>query len=299
MEDQLLISICCQTYNHEKFIALCLDGFVMQKTNFRFEILVHEDASTDNTALIIKEYESKYPDMFRCVYQTTNQFAIQNTLTNILLPMSKGKYIALCEGDDYWTDPYKLQKQVDFLEANPDMTLCAHNASISENNTIRKGDFVVEQFTVVTKKELISHNPIMTASVVFRSNIIDIPKWLGETPYGDYALYFLAIMKGGIGILPDDMCVYRKHHGGVHSVLHNKRGGMIKVWMDHIKFYQIIKNTLLGFDHEDIIELNKTLYKCYSNLLCEYKEQDKIIHYYLLKLKLYISRKLNKELSNW
>jgi len=114
----VVLSICCVTYNHEKYIRQCLDGFVMQKTNFEFEILVHEDASTDTTANILKEYELKFPHLFRCVYQTENQFLKQNTLVNILFKMAKGKYIALCEGDDYWTDPVKLQKQVDFLEGN-------------------------------------------------------------------------------------------------------------------------------------------------------------------------------------
>ena len=132
MMQKTLVSICCVTYNHENFIRQCLDGFVIQKTNFVFEILVHEDASTDKTALILKQYETNYPQLFRCVYQSVNQFAIQNTLVNILFPMAKGKYIAICEGDDYWTDPYKLQKQVDFLEANPEFSICTHNVIVSE-----------------------------------------------------------------------------------------------------------------------------------------------------------------------
>ena len=108
--NNIKVSICCVTYNHENFLRQCLDGFVMQKTNFQFEILVHEDASTDGTEEIVKLYEEKYPNLFRCVYQSENQFLKQNTLVNILFKMAKGKYIALCEGDDYWTDPYKLQK---------------------------------------------------------------------------------------------------------------------------------------------------------------------------------------------
>src|SRR5687767_12631322 len=104
-----LVSICCVTYNHGRFLRDCLEGFVMQETTFPFEILVHEDASTDDTAAILREYELKYPHLFRCVYQTENQFALQNTLINILFPMVRGKYIAMCEGDDYWIHPLKLQ----------------------------------------------------------------------------------------------------------------------------------------------------------------------------------------------
>jgi glycosyltransferase involved in cell wall biosynthesis len=115
---KILVSICCVTYNQKKYITECLNGFINQKTNFNYEILVHDDASTDGTSDIVKKYEKYHPKLFRNVYQKQNQFLIQNTLTNILFPMAKGKYIALCEGDDYWTDPLKLQKQVDFLDQN-------------------------------------------------------------------------------------------------------------------------------------------------------------------------------------
>ena len=117
-----LVSILCDTFNHEKYISQALDGFIMQQTSFPFEIIVHDDASTDNTAQIIREYELKYPDLFVPIYQTENQFSKPevNIWTDITFPKARGKYIALCEGDDYWTDPLKLQKQVDFLEENPE-----------------------------------------------------------------------------------------------------------------------------------------------------------------------------------
>ncbi len=292
-----LVTIACPAYNHEEFIKQTIESFLMQKTTFKYEILIHDDASTDNTPNIIKEYAALYPNIIKLVIQTVNQHSRGVKNAKIILPLIKTKYIALCEGDDYWTDPYKLQKQVDFLEANPDMSLCAHNASILDNHTFRKAHFV-EHVTDLTKKELISHNPIMTASVVFRNGLIDLPKWMGEIPFGDYGLYFLAITKGRIGVLPDDMSVYRIHNGGIHSVLHNKRAGMIKVWDDHIRFYKVIKNKLVGLNAEDIVELNKTLLKCYSNLLSEYKTQDKKIKYYVLKVKLYLSVKFNLQFSN-
>jgi glycosyltransferase involved in cell wall biosynthesis len=297
MHKQVLISVVMITYGHEKFIREAIEGVLMQKVDFDLELVIADDNSPDNTEQVVLDIASSHPNgkWIKYTKHKKNKGMMPNFIWT--LEQCKGKYIAMCDGDDYWTDPNKLQKQVDFLDANPDMTLCAHNACIFENNTVRRAS-VVEQFTILTKKELISHNPIMTASVVFRNNLIDIPKWLSESPFGDYALYFLAIMKGRIGILPDYMCVYRKHDGGVHSVLHNKRGGMIKVWIDHIRFYNYIKNKLHGLDHEDIVELNKTLLKCYSNLLNEYKEQHKIIHYYVLKLKLFLSIKFNIQLSN-
>jgi glycosyltransferase involved in cell wall biosynthesis len=121
MTNDPLVSICCITYNHEKYIQQCLEGFLIQKTTFLFEILIHDDASTDRTADIIREYETKYPDIIKPIYQTENQYSkgvIVSAVYN--WPRAKGKYIALCEGDDYWIDSYKLQKQVDFMEANPE-----------------------------------------------------------------------------------------------------------------------------------------------------------------------------------
>lgn len=123
--EPLMVTIQCFTYNHEAYIRECLEGFVMQKTKFRFEAIVHDDASTDGTADIVREYEEKYPDIIKPIYETENQYSKQDgSLQRIMDEHTHGKYIAICEGDDYWTDPYKLQKQVDFLEAHPDYGMC-------------------------------------------------------------------------------------------------------------------------------------------------------------------------------
>lgn len=125
------VSICCLTYNHESYIRQCLDGFVMQKANFPIEILIHDDASTDGTQDIIREYEVKYPNIIKPIYQKENQYSKGVKVSLVYnYPRAKGKYIALCEGDDYWTDPYKLQKQVDFLESHPDYVMCSHDVDI-------------------------------------------------------------------------------------------------------------------------------------------------------------------------
>ncbi len=117
MEDkEPLVSICCITYNHEDFIRDAIEGFLMQKTSFPIEIIIHDDASTDNTANIIEEYANKYPDLFVTILQSENQWSKGggSIYARFVYPRARGKYIALCEGDDYWTDPLKLQKQVDF-----------------------------------------------------------------------------------------------------------------------------------------------------------------------------------------
>jgi glycosyltransferase involved in cell wall biosynthesis len=126
-----LVSVSCLVYNHEPYLRQCLDGFVMQKTNFPFEVIVHDDASTDRSADIIREYVKKYPDLFVPVYQTENQYSKGiGVSVNHIYPKIRGKYMAKCEGDDYWIDPLKLQKQVNFLEKHEDYALVFTNVSI-------------------------------------------------------------------------------------------------------------------------------------------------------------------------
>lgn len=118
-KDLLMVSIHCLVYNHEPYIRQCLEGFVMQKTNFRFEAIIHDDASTDGTVAIIREYAEKYPDIIKPIYETENQWSKKNgSIDRIMLSHMHGKYVAYCEGDDYWTDANKLQMQVDVMEAD-------------------------------------------------------------------------------------------------------------------------------------------------------------------------------------
>ena len=136
MNDDVVVSVLCIAYNHEKYIRSALDGFVNQKTNFRYEVLINDDASTDHTAAIIAEYEAKYPDIIKPVYQTENQYSKGVFITkSILFPRSKGKYTAICEGDDYWCDENKLQKQVDFLESHEGYAACVHNTRLLDCRT--------------------------------------------------------------------------------------------------------------------------------------------------------------------
>ena len=124
-----LVSIQCLVYNHEPFLRQCLDGFVMQQTSFPFEAIVHDDASTDGSAAIIREYAEKYPDIIKPIYETENQYSKHDGSIGRIMDAAihpSAKYIAQCEGDDYWTDPHKLQLQVDFLESHPDYSLSVH-----------------------------------------------------------------------------------------------------------------------------------------------------------------------------
>jgi glycosyltransferase involved in cell wall biosynthesis len=214
-----IVSICCVTYNHEKYIDQCLNGFMLQQTNFAFEVLVHEDASTDKTALIVKEYETKYPNLFRCIYQKENQFLKQNTLVNILFPMARGKYLVLCEGDDYWTDPLKLQKQVDFLEANPAYSFCYHKVDIQNEASRQIGKIYNDPVQDVTTPDIIRSHFIPTLGLVFRNypDLIERLSWMHDIRSGDRALELTLSLLGKGKYLDESMGVYRYTGQGVST----------------------------------------------------------------------------------
>lgn len=145
MEPQ--ISIICNAYNHEKYIAQALDSFLMQKVNVPFEILVHDDASPDKTADIIRRYAEKNPDVMKPILQTENQASQGRPITpTIQLPRARGKYVAFCEGDDYWTDPDKLQLQYDFMEQHPEYSICCHAYSMVDKD----GNLIEERYDLDT-----------------------------------------------------------------------------------------------------------------------------------------------------
>ena len=174
MSEEIKVSVICFAYNHEPFIRKCLDGFIMQKTNFKFEVLINDDASIDGTAQIIREYAEKYPDIIKPIYQKENQFSKGISIgATFLYPKVAGKYIAFCEGDDYWTDPEKLQIQVDFLESHPDFIGCFHKSVRRDVKTDKDLSFMPTQEalkgkTVFTIKDTRHGYFIETPSVMYR-----------------------------------------------------------------------------------------------------------------------------------
>ncbi|MEY8729271.1 glycosyltransferase [Francisella philomiragia] len=212
----ILVSICCITYNHEKFISEALDSFLMQVTNFAFEIIVGEDCSTDNTLNIIKNYQRSYPDIIKLVDRNANVGMNKNLINTF--KKCNGKYIAFCEGDDYWTDPLKLQKQVDFLEQNPKYVICYTGVkAISED-----GDFI-EDYLGGTTRDLTSYemktvSPINTLTVLFRNIITSFPREFNVTKYPDLFMWVLLSEYGDGKYLGDiKPSIYRIHSGGTHS----------------------------------------------------------------------------------
>lgn len=215
-----LVSISFITFNQAPYLRACLDGFLMQKTSFIFEILIHDDCSTDETREIIEEYSKKYPDIIFPIFQTENQYSkgVRGMMARFNFPRSRGKYLALCEGDDYWSDPYKLQKQVDFLENNPDFSICFHNMKILNESNPSAIEFTnsKDQESVSSILDLASKGNFMfTASVVFKKPKDGFPNWLTDLPIGDYAVHLFNAQFGKIKFLDQVMGVYRIHTGGV------------------------------------------------------------------------------------
>ncbi len=217
-EKDIKLSIVCTAYNHEKYIRSALDGFVMQKTNFAFEAIVHDDASTDGTADIIREYAKKYPDIIVPIIQTENQHSKKVQITReIIFPMVRGKYIAFCEGDDYWTDENKLHLQVDFLENNPDYIACAHNTIFHSCSGKRKDELLVErddehdiEFEDAIKG---SKNSYHTSALVIRKEwFYNMPDFYYEAlkyGVGDLPRSIWYTIKGKVRFFPYNMSTYR------------------------------------------------------------------------------------------
>ncbi len=216
-----VVSICCATYNHVHFIRQCLDGFVMQKTDFPFEVLIHDDASTDGTQDIIREYEAKYPDIIKPIYQKENQYS-KGVRVSLVYNYSRvrGKYVALCEGDDYWTDPYKLQKQVDFLENHPDYVMCSHQFNQYWQEEGRLEEIADPHFKGADYDlpNLIGGRWLtQTLTVMYRRSALNLQDYEKYGMSMDMILFYALLKQGKGYCFPDVMAVYRCHKGGVWS----------------------------------------------------------------------------------
>jgi glycosyltransferase involved in cell wall biosynthesis len=298
MTNDPLVSICCITYNHEKYIQQCLEGFLIQKTTFLFEILIHDDASTDRTADIIREYETKYPDIIKPIYQTENQYSkgvIVSAVYN--WPRAKGKYIALCEGDDYWIDSYKLQKQVDFMEANPEYGLVYTDYYSLLGNNFRKNSEIgsrKEHFEINAAPHIISDNiqRIGTATALLRKDLLmEICEKHGDDFYsgpGDNVVWFHSARLSKIKYLDVVTSVYRKAKGGATGT-----GDFTKRYCFLKKVYSQKKHLAEKYGYPEIIEKIDKIYTpnlyIMSRVLGNKEDTDK---FYDVLIKIYPKLKL-------
>ncbi|WP_285815959.1 glycosyltransferase [Thomasclavelia cocleata] len=257
MKNNVCVSICCITYNQEKYIRKTLEGFINQKTNFEYEILIHDDCSTDNTAEIIKEFEEKYPKIVKPIYQKENQHSKGIKIFNtFLFPKATGKYIAMCEGDDYWIDNNKIQKQFEIMEKNENCSLCTHivryinetgeklNLTFPDEkiNDLITSDIVTAEdfFYNILKKTII---PFQTSSFFFRNKYIS--EYLKEDLFhkikdvGDMPLLWYMLNKGNIFFLNEEMSCYRKNSiGSWSSKFINDVSYKISHYYDLINFFK-------------------------------------------------------------
>lgn len=278
--DKPLVSVSITTYNHQDYIAQAIDSVLMQKTNFDYEIIIGEDDSEDNTRAIVKEYKERYPDRIKLflnsrgnvIYVNGRPTGRWNAVNN--LKHARGQYIALCEGDDYWTDPNKLQKQVDFLDANQDYVICFHwagwlNQERGKIMNWKYGPPVVKSYYTVD--DLLEHsNFIATCSTVFRNKIFDdFPDWYYRVGIGDLPLHILNAQHGKIGFLDEPMVVYRRHKGGMHGG-NTQTENILRL----LHTYHIM-GTNLNLDRR--LSFRTGVSKQYANLCEAYREEGKHI----------------------
>jgi glycosyltransferase involved in cell wall biosynthesis len=248
-----LVAIHCLVYNHAPYLRDCLDGFVMQQTNFPFVAVVHDDASTDNSAAIIREYEQKYPHIFKPIYEIESIYkkggfgAIDNVMLHAI-NATNAKYVAMCEGDDYWTDPLKLQKQVDFMEANPEYVLCCHRYKIyNQNDGTWDKDYVHQLFEISPNGFSFSNQEnfkvwiTKTLTLLIRQDALrKMPSKKGFKYWRDVHMNYYLLKQGKGFCMPMEGSVYRRHQGGIFSALlqtQQRRIGM-KIWYELLKYNQ-------------------------------------------------------------
>lgn len=226
------ISICMITYNHEAFISKAIEGVLMQKTSYSYELVIGEDGSTDNTRKICETYQAKYPDKIKLLPFTGNKGMAGNYIAT--LEACTGKFIALCEGDDYWTDPGKLEKQAKFLLENPGYNLCFHDVYNELNGKKTKSSIWDAPETSDLNYLLSNRGYIKTLSVMFRNaeGIIDFIQSAKDSPFLDLITYVAAVGTGSIRFFKEKMAVYRIHQGGVWSGTTSK---------------QIVEKTVAGY----------------------------------------------------
>ncbi len=256
MNQNIMVSICCAAYNQEKYIRQALESLVKQKASFSYEIIVHDDASTDATAQIIKEYEMKYPGIIRAFYQKENQYSKGLSISkNFILPHVKGKYVTFCEGDDFWTDSRKLQKQVEALETHLDCYMCVHGTEeIFENGEKtgvyypakenRKGTGIISSYDFLAMGKNYSFH---TTSYMFHTKnwleyMLNPPKFKQVCDVGDepYMLYFGQL--GNVYYINEDMSCYRR---GALSSWSSIQAGSFEKQINH---YKIMIQTIQEFD---------------------------------------------------
>ncbi|NLI53962.1 MAG: glycosyltransferase [Clostridiales bacterium] len=308
--DTPLVSIVCDTYNHAPFVRDALNGFLAQKTDFPIEIIVHDDASTDGTADIVREYERKHPGLFRCVYRTENIYSTDpKILEHYVFQLARGKYIAICEGDDYWTSPDKLQKQVSYLEAHPDCTLCVSAGELVDPQGNRVGMVApYDADTDVPTDELIRGGGgfVATASIVAPTRLAqNRAAFCDLSDVDDAVLQIWFAANGTTHYFAEPMCAYRQSVPGswTETFFASRRAARIRHHEGLIAALEAFDTDTQGLYHDaveyclihqqwfevlrlknDVIALNRQPYRAqYKALPWRRRVRMWLAHFHLLR----------------
>lgn len=296
--EQIEVSVFCLCYNHEKFIRDCLDGFVMQETSFKFEVLVHDDASTDNSAKVIKEYEEKYSDIIKPIYQTENQYSKgSGIIKNILFPKAQGNYIAICEGDDYWTDKHKLQMQFDIMQKHGECVASFHivkrvrydnnmfHGYISKeyfNPGIVKGSRIIS--TLLAKIGIVLHISSLFFHKALYYEYFKVSEKYFNFPYtDDLSLNLFLAWKGDFYFIDKSMSSYRVGVPNSWS-LRERAGKATSIEQNKTKIESLNNFNRLTYNkYKDEIIFSQNRYKeriAYQRYLKILDNEHKIINYF-------------------
>lgn len=279
------VSVIVHTYNHEKFIRQTLDSILCQEVNFQFEVIIGDDASPDSTPQIIQEYQSKFPEIIKPLLHSKNLGGYGKNNTLATLAVCEGQYIAAMDGDDYWTNPLKLQKQVDFLDNNSDFVACFHNALIHFEDGSAPDTYVNDenQRVITTIEDLVGEDEVWymaTSSVMFRNGIMkEYPKWFHESKSGDIPRYILLGKHGKFYYINELMSVYRKNNGGMSFTDGKQDADFL---LNRIGMYQGIDGELNYKFHKTI---SKNIARYYLMLANSVQHGDNFIRsrYFALK----------------
>lgn len=294
-----MVTVRCTAYNHGKYIAQALDSFLLQETTFPFEIVIHDDASTDNTVNIIRTYQNKYPDIVKPIYETENQYSKKDgSLRKILDQATHGKYVALCEGDDYWCDCNKLQLQWEFMEAHPECSMCVHNSYfhyLNETSFERKFNDWTELHRM-SPEEVFFGWFVHTSSYFYKNDLDFYPSFRKYFWSGDYAQLTLALQYGDVYCLPRVMSVYNAGNQAGVTAMNGSKGyahyvNAVNSRIKYLKNYDVYSNkkfhsTVKARIAEDTMEISEDM----SQLVLAAQDMTQSTYYtdVLLKQKLLV-----------
>lgn len=262
---QVMVSVLCTVFNHEKYLRKCLEGFVGQETNFRFEIIIHDDKSTDLSKLIIEEYVKAYPYLFIPIYQSENQYSKNKSIIEeFMLPLASGKYIAFCEGDDFWCNNKKLQLQYNYMKSNPECSICLHNSIVHDLSNQHKDKKINSwgKIHIMSAKEVFFGWLVHTSSYFVRKEYAQKPDFAFHYWSGDYVRLTWAYAFGNAVVLPEIMSVYNLGNASGATVLNINSSieKLVKLIRERenylIKYNEVTDHKFTNVIHERLIEIN-------------------------------------------